>query len=88
MTQTNTIKEKEYEYSYQDSNLTNAHSFLMKPLLSMLPKSTNLEGKKLKLLDLGCGNGSLSHVMAQQGFEIARYMANLFLIKINFKILC
>jgi 2-polyprenyl-3-methyl-5-hydroxy-6-metoxy-1,4-benzoquinol methylase len=70
MTQTNTIKEKEYEYSYQDSNLTNAHSFLMKPLLSMLPKSTNLEGKKLKLLDLGCGNGSLSHVMAQQGFEV------------------
>ncbi|HEY9833805.1 MAG TPA: class I SAM-dependent methyltransferase [Stenomitos sp.] len=61
---------KQYEYSYQDSNLTNAHSFLMAPLLSMLPRSTHSQGQKLRVLDLGCGNGSLSHAIAQQGYDV------------------
>jgi 2-polyprenyl-3-methyl-5-hydroxy-6-metoxy-1,4-benzoquinol methylase len=59
-----------YEYSYKDSNLTNAHSFLMNPLLSMLPQATNPQGQKLRVLDLGCGNGSLSNAIAQQGYEV------------------
>lgn len=61
---------KNYEYAYQDSNLTNAHSFLMAPLLSMLPQPTNPQGQKLRILDLGCGNGSLSNAIAQQGYEV------------------
>lgn len=61
---------KQYEYSYQDSSLTNAHSFLMAPLLSMLPQPTHSQGQKLRVLDLGCGNGSLSHTIAQQGYDV------------------
>jgi 2-polyprenyl-3-methyl-5-hydroxy-6-metoxy-1,4-benzoquinol methylase len=61
---------KKYEYSYQDSNLTNAHSFLMAPLLSMLPSPTNSQGQKLRVLDLGCGNGSLSHAIAERGYQV------------------
>jgi 2-polyprenyl-3-methyl-5-hydroxy-6-metoxy-1,4-benzoquinol methylase len=61
---------KEYEYYYRDSNLTNAHSFLLSPLLSMLPKNPNPEAGKLRVLDLGCGNGSLSYVIAGQGYEV------------------
>jgi len=61
---------KKYEYFYQDSNLKRHHSFLMAPLLSMLPGSTNPQGQKLRVLDLGCGNGSLSHAIAQQGYEV------------------
>lgn len=61
---------KKYEYFYQDSNLTSNHSFLMAPLLSMLPRSTNPQCQTIRVLDLGCGNGSLSHAIAQQGYEV------------------
>lgn len=61
---------QEYEYAYTDSNLTNAHSFLLSPLLSLLPPTPDFNGKKLRLLDLGCGNGSLSNELAQQGYEV------------------
>ena len=60
----------EYQYTYEDSNLANAHSFLMAPLLSMLPQSTKPEGQKIRILDLDCGNGSLSNVLAKKGYEI------------------
>ena len=60
----------EYQYTYEDSNLANAHSFLMAPLLSMLPQSTNPQGQKIRILDLGCGNGSLSNLLAKKGYEV------------------
>lgn len=61
---------KEYEYSYENNSLTNAHSFLLSPLLSMLPKKDQSRSEKIRCLDLGCGNGSLSHVIAEQGYEV------------------
>lgn len=61
-------KEKKYEYLYANDQLTNAHGFLLQPLLSMLPKP---EGQgQLRILDLGCGNGSLSNVIAQKGYKV------------------
>lgn len=61
---------RQYEYGYKDSSLTNAHSFLMSPLLSLLSENDKSKARKLRVLDLGCGNGSLSHVIAQQGYEV------------------
>ena len=61
---------KEYEYSYKDSSLTNAHSYVLSPLLSMLPQPTHPNSEKIRVLDLGCGNGSLSHAIAQQGYDV------------------
>lgn len=61
---------QDYEYRYKNSNLTNAHSFLMAPLLSMLPAPITPQNKKIRVLDLGCGNGSLSHVLAEKGYEV------------------
>ncbi|MBD2292365.1 class I SAM-dependent methyltransferase [Anabaena sphaerica FACHB-251] len=58
---------QEYEYQYQDNNLTNAHSFLMNPLLSILSEKSQ---PGAKILDLGCGNGSLSNVICQHGYEV------------------
>lgn len=60
----------EYEYAYTDSNLTNAHSFLLSPLLSLLPQNPDSDAKKLRLLDLGCGNGSLDNVLDQKGYKV------------------
>jgi 2-polyprenyl-3-methyl-5-hydroxy-6-metoxy-1,4-benzoquinol methylase len=65
----NKLEPKEYEYNYENSNLTNAHSFLMTPLLSILPPAIKSKGEKLRVLDLGCGNGSLTNVIAQKGYD-------------------
>ena len=70
MTQTNILQETEYEYAYENSRPATAHSFLLEPLLSMLPSLTNTQTQKLRVLDLGCGNGSLSHIVAQKGYEV------------------
>jgi 2-polyprenyl-3-methyl-5-hydroxy-6-metoxy-1,4-benzoquinol methylase len=60
--------EQKYEYAYGDSAFTCAHDFLIKPLLSMLPKSSGRQ--KIRVLDLGCGNGCLANLLAQQGYEV------------------
>lgn len=59
---------KQYEYLYKDNQLNQSHGFLIKPLLSMLPKSVG--DQKLRVLDLGCGNGSLSSYLTEQGYEV------------------
>lgn len=62
---------REYEYFYKEDNLTSAHhSFLMSPLLSMLPQQSVFAREKLYVLDLGCGNGSLSDAIAKRGYEV------------------
>lgn len=56
-----------YEYQYQDSNLAHTDSYLTVPLLSMLSEKAK---SGARVLDLGCGNGSLSNAIAQQGYEV------------------
>lgn len=67
-----TLELKEYEYLYQSNTLTNAHGFLATPLLSMLAEKAKAKSsnEKLRVLDIGCGNGSLSNLIAQQGYEV------------------
>jgi 2-polyprenyl-3-methyl-5-hydroxy-6-metoxy-1,4-benzoquinol methylase len=61
-----------YEYSYQDSNLSHHHNYLIKLLMSMIYEHQDIrENKsKLRILDIGCGNGSLSNFIAQRGYEV------------------
>jgi len=60
-----------YTYFYTNNCPGFHHAYLLSPLLQMLAA---LEGvglnRKLRVLDLGCGNGSLSHVIAQHGCEV------------------
>ena len=65
-----TANPTKYEYGYKNSLATHAHSFLTSPLLSMLSSRVDNTGQKLRILDLGCGNGSLTNVIAQQGYEV------------------
>ncbi|HYX14989.1 MAG TPA: methyltransferase domain-containing protein [Nostoc sp.] len=61
-----------YEYSYSDSKPGHHHSYLIKPLMEMISESIDLfEHKtKLRILDIGCCNGSLSNLIAHQGYEV------------------
>lgn len=60
----------QYEYAYQDSTPVHHHAYLIEPLLELLSSIKASSPSKLRILDLGCGNGSLSHLISQQGFEV------------------
>ena len=59
-----------YEYQWQNSQAVYAHSFYAPVLLSMLPSPISQSEQTLKVLDLACGNGSLTNLIANQGFEV------------------
>ncbi len=59
-----------YEYRWQSAKPVHSHSFYAPVLLSFFPNSPNQNGERIKVLDLGCGNGSLTNVIAQRGFDV------------------
>lgn len=59
-----------YEYRYADSNPGHHHAYLGPQLLKMLHQGTLPRQQKTRVLDLGCGNGSLSHLVAQHAYEV------------------
>lgn len=59
-----------HEYSYTNSSSGHHHAYLLPSLLPMLPVQKDLSSPKLRVLDPGCGNGSLSNVIAQNGYEV------------------
>ena len=61
---------KKQEYFYADSNAGHHHQYLLNPLKQLLLKSSYPPHKKSRILDLGCGNGSLTNLIAQQGYEV------------------
>lgn len=58
------------DYFYGNSDSGHHHAYLLPLLLPMLASHQDLSTSKLRVLDLGCGNGSLSHVIAQNGYEV------------------
>jgi 2-polyprenyl-3-methyl-5-hydroxy-6-metoxy-1,4-benzoquinol methylase len=61
-------KPESYEYHYTTNQPSHAHGYLLPSLLALLPKPKGQE--KLRILDIGCGNGSLAHALAQQGYDV------------------
>jgi 2-polyprenyl-3-methyl-5-hydroxy-6-metoxy-1,4-benzoquinol methylase len=66
-----TTTPNQYEYSYQNSQAGHHHGYLLKPLMEMISEILPPPNKqKPRILDIGCGNGSLSNFLAQQGYEV------------------
>lgn len=67
-----TTTPNQYEYSYQNSQAGHHHGYLLKPLMEMMSEILPPPPHKQKprILDIGCGNGSLSNFLAQQGYEV------------------
>jgi 2-polyprenyl-3-methyl-5-hydroxy-6-metoxy-1,4-benzoquinol methylase len=63
---------QEYEYFYGDAKLGHHHAYLTKPLLQMISEFAALSKNRepLRILDIGCGNGSLTNLIAQNGYEV------------------
>ncbi len=59
-----------HEYVYANSHEQHHHAYITDPLLELLQQDSPTQNNKPRILDLGCGNGSLSHVLAQTGYEV------------------
>lgn len=68
-----TLTSQKYEYSYKNSNLGHHHAYLIKPLMEMINEAVYTppyNQQKHRILDIGCGNGSLTNFILQQGYEV------------------
>lgn len=59
-----------YEYQYNNDQASHTCAYLLPPLLSMIPSPGNVLERKIRILDLGCGNGSLTNALANYGYEM------------------
>jgi 2-polyprenyl-3-methyl-5-hydroxy-6-metoxy-1,4-benzoquinol methylase len=65
-----TTTPEKHEYIYANSNSQHHHVYIKTSLLDLLNQLPHAKDHKLRVLDLGCGNGSLSHVIANAGYEV------------------
>lgn len=57
------------EYLYTSADLHHHHAYLF-PLIMSIISLQNSNRSRLRILDIGCGNGSLSYLISQQGYEV------------------
>ncbi|HIK29701.1 MAG: class I SAM-dependent methyltransferase [Oscillatoriaceae bacterium SKW80] len=55
---------------YRDSKPRSHHPYLIGPLLEVLSLVKQAIPSQVRILDLGCGNGSLTSVIARHGYEM------------------
>jgi len=59
------------EFCWSEGNTPDSHAYLAPVVMKQLRRISNLKaGKPLKVLDLGCGNGTFSARMANAGFKV------------------
>ncbi|ELS02166.1 methyltransferase family protein [Xenococcus sp. PCC 7305] len=59
-----------YEYSYKNSQPGCHHRYLLSPLLLLLDRTNSSIKQNITVLDIGCGNGSLTNEIASQGYQM------------------
>lgn len=67
MQQTNA---QSYEYTYVPNAAHHHHAYLMPPLMRLLKQISRVDQTQANVLDLGCGDGSLSKLIAQVGYNV------------------
>jgi 2-polyprenyl-3-methyl-5-hydroxy-6-metoxy-1,4-benzoquinol methylase len=58
------------EYPYRSSAAGCAQAYLLPSIKKLVQSLGNSSAKKGTVLDIGCGNGSLSHELSKLGFEV------------------
>jgi 2-polyprenyl-3-methyl-5-hydroxy-6-metoxy-1,4-benzoquinol methylase len=60
------------DYSYTDGELNSSHSYLVPAVLKALKQNNGPKtgGSAQRLIDLGCGNGSVANVLAHHGYQV------------------
>jgi 2-polyprenyl-3-methyl-5-hydroxy-6-metoxy-1,4-benzoquinol methylase len=53
------------EYKFEDNSVSHIHRYITQPILKLLNS-----GKEKKILDVGCGNGWLDHILLKEGFDV------------------
>jgi 2-polyprenyl-6-hydroxyphenyl methylase/3-demethylubiquinone-9 3-methyltransferase len=56
-------------YSYSDADLNPSHDILIPPLAAVLEERRGA-GKEVRVMDLGCGNGSVADYISRRGFSV------------------
>lgn len=58
------------EYFYKTAESGHHHHYIFPALKKLLSKIKTNENRQLRVLDIGCGNGSLSNLIAKEGYEV------------------
>lgn len=61
---------KPNEYVYGDGEIVHHHLYSLPPLLNLMARHPNTTDGPLQVLDIGCGNGSLSQKLAEHGYRV------------------
>lgn len=56
-------------YKFRDAELNQAHSYLVPSLMSVLD-SVDRPANSLRVMDLGCGNGSVAELLHKRGYSV------------------
>ena len=56
-------------YRYGNACLSHANHFVLSVVLKVIEDLT-LTGSKKKVFDLGCGNGSVAHILSEKGYDV------------------
>jgi 2-polyprenyl-3-methyl-5-hydroxy-6-metoxy-1,4-benzoquinol methylase len=65
-----TTTQSKSEYQYFSGQLSHTYGYLAESLLAMLPAPLTASGQKIRILDLGCGNGSFSNLLTKLGYAV------------------
>jgi 2-polyprenyl-3-methyl-5-hydroxy-6-metoxy-1,4-benzoquinol methylase len=56
-------------YCYSDAQMNHSHGFLLPAVMSILEEQ-HLLGEQRRMIDLGCGNGSVANYLTQKGWDV------------------